>query len=211
MSMRPLYLSFTPTNTSTTRFGTGLTAASGAALPITQTAVQDALAHKIIITPTGAVTGNYVLTGTDADGQTQTETLATDAANAVTSAKYYKTLTSVLAPSGLGAETVSIGFTSAFASKTIPLEIYLQGQTVNCQVNVTGTANFDIEDTMDDIRASYSPGPSQEDYVWLNDANFTNKSASLSAPLAVVARAIRFAVNSYTNGVVIELDVITPK
>lgn len=211
MAMRPVYLSFTPTNTSTSLFGSGLTAASGDPLTLAASAVADGFAHKIIITPTGSVTGNYTLTGTDADGQAQTETLATDTTNAVTSVNYYATLTEVTAPSGLGAETVSVGFTSAFVSRTIPLEIYLQGQTVNCQVNLTGTANFDIEDTMDNIRASYSPPPAQADYVWLNDANFTNKSASLSSPLAVLARAIRLAVNSYTNGAVLELGVVTPK
>lgn len=211
MTMRPAYYSFDPADADADGFANDVTAASGAPFTLAATEVSDGLAHKVSLTPSGAVTGDYTISGLDADGEPQSEVLATDAANAVTSVLFYSELTSILAPSGLGAETVDIGWVDEFASQTIPLEIYLHGIPVNCQVTLAGTANFDIEDTMSDIRASTSPPPAQNDFTWLNDANFTNKSASLSAQLAVVARAIRLVINSYSSGAELELAIITPR
>lgn len=211
MSMRPLYLTFTPSTEDTDAIANDVTAASGDPFTLIRDTTGDGLAHKIVITPSGSVTGNYTISGLDADGQSESETLATDTTNAVTSVNYYASDIVVTAPSGLGAETVDIGWADEFVSQTIPVETLINGNTVNVQVTLTGTANFDIEDTMSDIRASYSPPPAQMDYTWLNDANFTNKSASLSAPLAVVARAIRLIINSYSASAVLKLAVITPR
>ena len=210
MTMRPKYLTFDPATEDTDGLANNVTAAAGVALTLAANDAGDSLAHKIIITPSGAIAGDFTITGLDADGQPQSETLASDTANAVTSAKYYSSVTSVLAAT-LGAETVDIGWVDEFASKTIPLEIYTDSGNASCQVGLTGTANFDIEGTMSDIRASYSPPPGQEDFIWLNDANFANKSASLSADLATNHRAIRLVANSYSAGAELELAIITPR
>ena len=212
MTMRPVYYTFSPDDEDTDGFANNVTAASGAAFTLITDETPDGLAHKVVITPSGAVTGNYTITGKDADGVETTETLATDAANAVTSARFYASDIVVTAPSGLGAETVDIGWADEFASQTLPLEIYLRnGALVGCQVTLSGTANFDIEDTMSDIRGDPNSPPEQADLTWLNDANFTAKSASLSAQLAVLARAIRLVINSYSSGAVLTLAIVTPR
>ena len=211
MTMRPVYYDFAPAAEDTNGFANDVTAASGQPFTLAATVSGDDLAHKVVITPSGSVTGNYTISGLDADGQTQSETLATDTVNAVTSVNYYSSLTSVLAPSGLGAGTVDIGWADEFCSQTIPVEVFVKEGPPNCQVTLTGTANFDIEDTLSDIRASYSPPPGQNDYTWLNDANFTAKSASLAVALAVIARAIRLVVNSYTTGATLQLAIVTPR
>lgn len=96
----------------------GFASAVGAATPgttlfvLAATEVGDDLAHKVIITPSASVTGSYVITGTDANGGTISETLATDTTNAVTSVNRYLTLTSVKSPSGLSTNTVDIGWTA---------------------------------------------------------------------------------------------------
>lgn len=211
MTMRPVYYSFAPSTEDTDGFANDVTAASGAPFTLAATEAPDSLAHKVVITPSGSVTGNYTISGQDADGVDISEVLATDTTNAVTSVNFYKTLDSVLAPAGLGAETVDIGWADEVATPTIPLEIFTDSGNVSCQVTVSGTANFDIEGTMSDIRASYSPPPAQDDYTWLNDANFTNKSASLAADLATNWRAIRLALNSYSAGAELGLAIITPR
>lgn len=210
MTMRPVYYSFSPANEDTDGFADNVTAAAGTAFTLITDKTPDGLAHKVVITPSGAVTGSYTITGLDADGVEHSEILATDGALAVTSVNTYVSELVVLAPTGLGAATVDIGWADEVVSQTIPLEIF-SVQPTTAQVTVTGTAGFDIEVTASDIRASYSPPPSQSDYTWLNDANFTAKSASLISPLVGHPRACRLAINSYSTGAVLELALITPR
>lgn len=96
-----------------------VTAASGVAFTLITNSTGDSLAHKIIITPSGSVTGNYTISGLDANGHSYSETLATNTTNAVTSAKYYASAIVVTAPSGLGAETVDIGWTADSVSAMV--------------------------------------------------------------------------------------------
>lgn len=96
----------------TNNLANDVTAASGVAFTLITDETPDGLAHKLIITPSGSVTGNYTITGLDANGHSYSETLATNTTNAVTSAKYYASDIVVTAPSGLGAETVDIGWTA---------------------------------------------------------------------------------------------------
>ena len=211
MTMRPHYLTLDVADEDDNGFANDVTAASGAAFTLITDETPDGLAHKVVITPSGAVTGNYTITGLDADGNEETETLATDTTNAVTSVNFYASDLVVTAPSGLGAETVDIGWADEVASPTIPLEIYLQGDRPSVQVTVTGTIGFDVEVTNSDIRSSYSPPPNQADFDWLNDANFTAKSASLIASLATIARACRVVINSYSSGAALDVAIVTPK
>lgn len=108
----------------------------------------DSLAHKVIITPSGSVTGDYIITGTGPNGQSQTETLATDTTNAVTSAKYYKSVTEVLAPAGIGANTVDIGWTAA--SVTAWQSLSPQMTRLNFGVTKgTGSPTYTVQQTFD--------------------------------------------------------------
>lgn len=210
MTMRPQYFSFTPANETTTGIATGLTGA-GPWTSFTLSGPSDSFAHQLSLTSAANLSAiNITIVGTDADGQAVTETRAGPNANTVETSAYFKTVTSISAASTLGANTLDVGWVDEFVSQTLPTEIYLHQGPPFCQITLTGTANFDVEDTMSDIRASYSPPPSQGDFTWLNDANFTAKSASLSAQLAVIPRAIRLAVNSYSSGAVLKLAVITP-
>jgi len=97
----------------TTVCASGVTTASGAAFTLAAAVPADGVAHKVIITPSGSVTGNYTISGKGFDGVPLTETLATNTTSAVTSVNYYLSDLVVNAPAGLGAETVSVGFTAA--------------------------------------------------------------------------------------------------
>lgn len=213
MTMRPQYFTFTPADETTDGIAAALTGVgpwdSG---DFTIDGPSDGLAHQLSLTSAANLSAiTITITGTDADDQEVTEARAGPNANTVETATYFKTVTSISAGATLGANTMDVGWVDEFVSQTIPLESYLHNETVNCQVDLTGTATYDLETTMSDLRASYSPPPSQDDYLWLNDANFTNKNASLQAKLATVARAVRLAVNSYSSGASIELAIITPQ
>lgn len=211
MTMRPVYLSFTPTTASTTFWKTGATGA-GPFTTFSQSSTGDSLAHKVDLTSTANLSGiNMTIAGTDADGQSISEVIAGPNINTVTSTKFFKTITSVTAASTLGANTMDIGLGAGAVSKTIPLEQYLQGSLVHAQVVITGTINVDIEDTLSDLHATPNSPSTQDSFTWANDANFTAKTASLQASLAVLARAARLAVNSYNAGATVALGLITPK
>lgn len=207
------HFDFDPATEDTDAYANDVAGTSGVAFVLAATAAGDSLAHKVIITPSGSVTGNYTLTGTDADGRAQTETLATDTTNAVTSAKYYLTCTEVLAPAGIGSETVDIGFVDEFVSGTIPLNSESVAAAV-VAVEQSGTINWTIQVTTQDPMKRGLSAPfdfdDQNDLYWLDDANFTAKAASVGNKLAVHGMAaMRFKANSYSAAAEIQLYVTT--
>lgn len=211
MTMRPKYLTWSPAAEDTDGIANDLTGA-GPWVPNVAAGPNDSLAHQLSLTSAANLSAiTITVTGTDADDQAVSEALAGPNANTVETTGFFKTVTTISASSTLGANTLDIGWVDEAVSATIPLETFLHEGSPAVQVTLTGTANFDIEDTLSDIRATYSPPAGQASFTWLNDANFTNKSATLSANLALIAaRAIRLALNSYTTGAVLGLAIVTP-
>ena len=201
--MRPKQIDIDPANANLTGFASNVT---GAAFTITTTATSDGLAHQVSIRNDSATdhSGKTVtLVGTDADGRAQTEVVTGPGTSAtVESTKYFKTLTSATPSATIGADTFGIGWVDEVASQTIPLN-WRSNTPALVHVVVTGTINYDIEATLQDI---YNNGSApftftdQEDAAWFNDANFTAKTASLADDLALAGyRAIRIVINSYTD------------
>ncbi len=214
MSSRPKQFSFTPANESTTHFATALTGAGPFIPPtgFTRSATTDALAHQVTLTSAANLSGsNITINGTDADDRTIAETIAGPNVNTVETTKFFKTITSITASVSLGANTMDVGIADEFVSPTLPQERYLvSGFPPAVQVIITGTINFDIEDTDSDFRDTPNSPPAQDTLNWLNDANFTNKTASLAANLAYTPQAIRFVANSYSAGATVKMTVHTP-
>lgn len=153
---------------------------SGLPFTLAATVPGDDLAHLVIITPSGSVTGNYTITGTGPQGEAQTETLATDTTNAVTSAKYYKSVTSVLAPSGIGANTVDIGWTAVSVSawKVIPS---FGGYPIGVGVTVvSGSPTYTLQHTHDGTGV-------------FNHATIASKTTSFDGGITTPVRAIRLS------------------
>lgn len=164
---------------STNAYGAALTAASGVALPLTATTPGDNLGHTIIITPTGSVTGNYGISGYDADGQPISETLATNTTNAVTSLKFYATGIAITAPAGLGAETVSAGPTAASRSAAVNMQPgnprMFSNYGISC--DITGTPTFTLQQ-------SYGGN-------WYDHAVIAAKSADTAGSILYPVMALR--------------------
>lgn len=195
--MRPITLDLDPANANLTGFASNVT---GASWPLTATSSGDDLAHQVSIRNDAATDHSgktAILTGTDADGRAQTETISLPAGTAtVESTKYFLTLTSVVPSATIGGDTMDIGWVDEFVSETIPLDSYANN-ACTAQITVTGTINFDLEDTLEDAYTAVD----QNALDWLNDANFTGKTASLIALLGTPGvRFTRVVVNSYTDG-----------
>lgn len=212
--MRPKQLDFDPANANLTGFASNVT---GAAFTITTTATTDGLAHQVSIRNDAAVDHSgktVVLVGTDADGRAQSETVTGPTASAtVESAKYFKTLTSATPSATIGADTFDLGWVDEFASQTIPLD-WRSNTPATLQVVVTGTLNFDIEATLQDIRnngADPFTFTDQEDLAWFNEGNFTAKTASLTDDMLLPSyRAIRLVANSYTDTAELQVFISQP-
>lgn len=201
--MRPFSLSFTPADDDLDGFANDTTASAGVAMPLSATSAGDSMAHLVILTPSGSVTGSYALTGTDGDGIAQTETVATDTVNAVTSTKYFKTLTQVLAPSGIGVRTIDIGWTDDILSQTIPVD-WREISSAALYVDISGTIDFTISDTIQNIWNVTSP---QNSLSWASISSLATKTADTAGSSRVGATAVRILINSLTAGATIRLDV----
>jgi len=171
----------------------------------------DGLAHRLDIIDLGAddQTGaTYTITGTDADDKAQVENIAGPGASAtIETTKYFKTVSSIAIASPVAASTVDIGTVDEVSYKTLPIDNYKEvAPTV--QVQVTGTINFDIETTLE---SPFKALDDQSDLDWINDGNFTGKTASISNSLASPGnRAMKVVINSYTNGAELQVYVTQP-
>lgn len=184
----------------------------GRQLSITDTATQD------------QSDSTFTITGTDPDGKAQTEDLTGPGSGAtVTSAKEYATVTSVTISGGDASDTVDMGTTAGgvAASKTIPLDHYASSPAI-VQVVVTGTINYDIEVTYENplkrltgkFKEDGAPFTftDQSDLVWVNDANFTGKTATTTNALATEGvRAMRVYVNSFSAGAELQVFITQPR
>lgn len=139
----------------------------------------------------------FTLTGTDADGKDQTEAIVGANAGAVVTTKYFKTVSTITVSGSTVATTIKVGTsgaTRAAVSQTVPLNFYDQVATT-VSVDVTGTIDFSIQETFDDIMTN---GPTAA--VWVAVSALAAKTADTTSPISRGATAVRVLVNSYTNG-----------
>jgi hypothetical protein len=175
-----------------------VTASSGVAFTLSTDVMPDAVAHKVIITPSGSVTGNYTITGTGADGEAVTETLATNTTNAVTSVNYYLDNLVITAPSGLGANTVDIGFTAAAVTPSIIVKPRARFgyYGIGISVDATGTPAYSLQ---------HNYGPNG---AWYAHAVIATKTASEQGSILFPVNAVRLI---FTAASVVQLNLCMPE
>src|SRR3990167_9103283 len=130
--MRPIKFSYTPEDNNLTGLASNVT---GATWTITDTTVGDGLAHKVTIRNDSATDHSgktALLTGTDADGLTQTETITLpDVSATVTSSKYFATVVTAVPSATIGGDTMDIGWSDVAIGPTFPLNWRQQDFQVN--------------------------------------------------------------------------------
>jgi len=167
----------------------------------------DGLAHRLIITTAGnEPAGNapiLTLVGTDADGIAQTEAITLPNATTIETTKYWLTI-----PSGTTqADTVGtfdIGWVDEIMTPTMPLN-YRHTEAATFSVNVTGTIDYTVKETLDEIHTLANPA---EDASWFNVAALASKTADLLAQGTVHTSAAQLVVNSYTDTAEIQFTVM---
>lgn len=193
--MRPKRKSYTLAALSATGYKSN---ATGATWTLTSTAGPgDGLAHLVTIKG-DAVTDHSgktaIITGTDANGKAQTETIAAlpNGATTVTSAKYFTTVTSVVPSATIGADTMDIGWSAACATPSYIVDCY-SDRSANVGVAVGGSVTFSVEQTPTDPFTDYVP-------VW--GELLASGSASAVGAANAGATAIRVLVSAHTAGTI---------
>jgi len=194
-------ITFTPADANLTGFASNVT---GAAFTLIATSSGDSLAHQVSIRNDSATdhSGKTIaLVGTDADGRAQTETVTGPAGSAtVESTLYFLTLTSATPSSTIGADTFDIGWVDEFTTKTIPID--WRGGNANLTIDLTGTINYDLEQTTDDIQFKTTAFTWSVDNAATQSAQTTGQSVLYNAH----PRGVRLKINSYSSGATITLS-----
>lgn len=205
--MRPKVYTFSPVDASLTGFASNVT---GAAWTISTTAPTDGLAHLVTVrndSATNHAAKTIVLVGTDAQGNAQTETIAAPGTSAtVTSTKYFKTLTSATPSATIGSDTFDIGWSAASITQMYPVDFNsVTGGGISLGVTVTGTINFDVQHTLDDIFESTTAAQNAR---WFDHSTIAADTASVDGNYAFPIRAIRFLTNSVTTGATVVFSIL---
>ncbi len=210
--MRPIKLGpFSPITALTTAFNAQTFTSTGAAVAPTTTETSDGLAHQVTLTsPVQATLAGvtFTIVGTDSDGHPKTETGLTGPASnsTVTTSGYFKTVTSVQPSATMGGLVVSVGIAAPSLSPTIVLE-WRSIIAATHQVQVTGTINFTVQETLDEVSQTVDV----DAHGWTSvTSGLASKTATTTAAGVVGATAARLLVNSVTNGATYTWRVVQP-
>lgn len=200
-----------PANANLTGFASNVT---GATFTLTATSSGDGLAHQVSIkndTANDHSGKTVTLVGTDPDGYALTEVVTGPGVSAtVESTGYFLTLTSATPSATIGADTFDIGWVDEVSTKTIPLD-WRSITAAAINVDVTGTIDFTVQQTFDDVQRPGSAAQSAyANSQWTNITALAAKTADTTSTASVGATAIRLLVNSYTDTAEIQMNVNQP-
>ena len=209
--MRPIKFGpFSPITALTTAFNAQTFNSTGAATAPTTTATTDGLAHQVtLVSPVQATLAGitFTIVGTDADGNPKTETgLVGPASNStVTSTGYFKTVATIQPSATMGALVVSVGIAAPSLSPTILLEWRSIVGAMH-QVEVSGTVNFTVQETLDKLY-----GAAADTLSWgALSSGLAAKTATTTAQGLLGACGARVLVNTVTNGATYTWRVVQP-
>ncbi len=152
-------------------------------------------AQKIRLTSGGNDSGiTFTFTGTDADGNSLSETVnGTNASNSDTT-KYFKTITAIT-QSGAVATTILAGNLIASVSPTLRPNTNVNPVNINLYAQLmSGTATFGMDYTFDDVRTYPA--------TWIADGTITAKSASTELSWTKPISGFRINMTASSSGVV---------
>jgi hypothetical protein len=192
--------SYTPANVNLIGFASNVT---GVTFTLTANNSGDGIAHRVTIRNDSVTdhSGKTVtLVGTDENGASLTEIVTGPGISAtVTSTKYFLTLTSATPSATIGADTFDIGWANAFASPCLPIN--WRGGAAQINVDITGTINYDLQQTFDDIQFKTTA------FVYgVAIAGHAAATADINYLYEGHPKAIRIVCNSYTDGATVVLS-----
>lgn len=156
---------------------------------------------RILIDSAGDISSViFTVYGTDQDGITRTETITGVTTTEVLSTTFWQTITRIAASATVGSN-VNVGTVSQVISPTFPLNWRNNYPGTFTVTGVTGTLQYDIEETTGDFTAATDPST----LTWA--VTQSNKSADLASSLLNYSTAARLRFDSYTNGAELQFAV----
>jgi hypothetical protein len=174
----------------------------------------DGLGHILVLIDQSTDTQSdvtFTVTGTDPNDNAISEVITGPGSTlTVASTKYFKTVSSIVASAAQGGtETLDVGTrgtTLAAASKAIPLD-WRSNQTAMVDVDVTGTLNFTVQETFDNLLTNTN---ASGNIVWHDVTALASKTADTTAALSLGARGMRVIINTYSTGAELQAMIIQP-
>jgi len=171
------------------------------------------MARRVLISPGGADSGiTFTVIGTNRTGSVISETVqGVNNPSTVTTTQDFKTVTSIT-HTGTVASTLTVGTvsaTTAASSEWVVLDTASDPMNTGIAVYVTGTANYTVEYTYDDINNPYSA--TFPTVFNIGSGSLTSKTATADSqanPFNFPIFAVRLTLNSYTAGATVKMSVI---
>ena len=166
------------------------------ASPVVLTAV--GLARQVILTSGGNDTLlTFTIKGTNASGLPQSEVLAGASGAAATSVLNYQTVSSIYTSRAV-ATTIEAGTNGVGASRVVNPDIYQSPFNVGIGCEVTGTVNYTVQHTFDDIFST-------NNLTWFSNSGITGKTANQDGNYAFAVRGIQLLLNSGSGSVTMKV------
>src|SRR5215813_7531014 len=163
------------------------------------------MARRVLISPGGADSGiTFTVIGTNRTGSVISETVqGVNNPSTVTTTQDFKTVTSITHTVG------TVSATTAASSEWVVLDTASDPMNTGIAVYVTGTANYTVEYTYDDINNPYSA--TFPTVFNIGSGSLTSKTATADSqanPFNFPIFAVRLTLNSYTAGATVKMSVI---
>ena len=165
----------------------------------------DGFPHQISIDAAGDISGvTFTVTGyADINENIEiSEDITGVTTTAVESTNYFYSITSITVDGAVGSNAFA-GIVDEATSQIIPINHY--ADQLSILADVTGTVNYTLQQTFDDIQNDTFP------YVWndIDDTNLVGATTTQTATITTIPRAVRLKINSYSAGAAVELGIIT--
>ncbi len=162
--------------------------------------------RRVIVTSAGDDTNKtFTFTGTDWNGNAISEVLTGANAGAAQTAYDYATVDLIVLSAATASTGIIIGTNGVASSRPIFMDQFGFAPT-SLQVNVTGTVNFDVEQSLDNPNGPVgAPGVTPyASVLWLNhpDSALANATADAQGNYAYIPNMTRIILNSGTGSAV---------
>jgi hypothetical protein len=206
--MRPITITLTPSNQSTTVYSAAATISGASPLLLTAAAASISPARILgILSAADDHTITFAVVGLDADGNPISESVtgSSGAPGTAVTTKFYSSITSITT-SGSSAGNVSVGnvaTTLSAASNTVPMNFY-ERSAPDLAINVTGTINYTVQETFSDVL-----GISTNNAIWVNaPTGLVAQTSGAHAPADISVTGVRILINSYSSGATLTARIV---
>jgi hypothetical protein len=162
-------------------------------------------ARRVVITSAANETGRtFTITGTSYNNRVQSETVTGANIGAAQSALDYKTVTSITI-SGAASGAITVGTNTVASTRWLRLDEWAHAQ-VSIQCDVTGTATYTVQQTLDDPNDPTNPvALSAVNWVDHADTQLVNATATKQGNYGYVPLYARVTLASGTGSVTLTL------